>query len=221
MTIAARVLYRFGRQKRGAVMVEFALIFFFLMALTGGVIEFSLIFYQLNAASKSLQIGIRLASVSDPVAENLRELSSAANTGLPTADPVPDFNVVCSGATAQCVDCQNVVCTFSTAAMNTIVYGRGDTNTGSAGCGNATGISAAGMCDIFRAIRPQNVIVTYKQTGLGFVGRPGGPVPTITIQLTGISFGFSILQGLIGLNSIALPSLRVTATGEDMSSQGD
>ena len=77
------------------------------------------------------------------------------------------------------------------------------------------------MCDIFRAIRPQNVIVTYKQTGLGFVGRPGGPVPTITIQLTGISFGFSILQGLIGLNSIALPSLRVTATGEDMSSQGD
>ena len=75
----------------------------------------------------------------------------------------------------------------------------------------------AGMCDIFWRIAPQNVIVTYSHTGLGFAGRPGGPVPTIVMELTGLTFSLPFLNNVMGLAPITMPPMRTTATGEDLS----
>ena len=79
------------------------------------------------------------------------------------------------------------------------------------------------MCSMFSRIQKQHVTVTYKHTGLGFAGRPGtmpntfGPVPTITVELTGLTFNFILLRILPGFTSIAIPSMRTTITGEDLS----
>ncbi len=60
------------------------------------------------------------------------------------------------------------------------------------------------------------MIVEYEQTGLGFAGRPGGPVPSITVRLTGLNFNFVVLNDLLGLPAIPMSGLAATATAEDM-----
>jgi hypothetical protein len=195
-----------ARSGAGASMVEFSILAFPLFLVTGGLIDFSLALYQWNAASKALQQGARLASVSDPVSSDLKTLTGLEGGAVP-GDPFPNFVRVCAGATQSCSDG-----TYSTAAMNTLVYGRGQ-NT----CGSLGADQYAGMCDIFWRIQPQNVIVTYRQTGLGFAGRPGGPVPTITVELTGLTFDLLFVGSMLGVGPITMPPMRTTATGEDMS----
>ena len=198
--------YQFARSSNGASMIEFAILGFLFFALLGGLIDFSLAFYQWNAASKALQQGARLASVSDPVSSDLKALTGLEGGAAP-GDPFPDFVRVCSGASQSCSGG-----TYSAAAMNTLVYGRGEST-----CGTRGADQYAGMCDVFWRIRPQNVVVTYRQTGLGFAGRPGGPVPTITVELTGLTFDLPFTGALLGGGPITMPPMRTTATGEDMS----
>jgi hypothetical protein len=56
------------------------------------------------------------------------------------------------------------------------------------------------MCDIFPRIKPANVKMVYVRTGLGYAGRPGGPMPTIAVSLQNLPFQFFFLRGLIGLS---------------------
>src|SRR5438105_2983465 len=74
--------------------------------------------------------------------------------------------------------------TYAAAAMQRLIWGS-DAQHRCAAAG-----TVLGMCDILPAIKPTNVIVEYKFTGLGYVGRPGGPVPTIIVKLTGLTFNF-------------------------------
>ena len=67
----------FCRDQRGAVIVEVTIVMTFMFVLVLGGIEFLLLFYQWNAAAKAVQIGARLAAVSDPVAGGLNGLSAA------------------------------------------------------------------------------------------------------------------------------------------------
>jgi Flp pilus assembly pilin Flp len=200
------LLTRLGRDQSGAAMVEFTIVVFFFLVLTGGVVEFALGWYQWNSASKALQQGVRLASVSDPVASDLTNMTGLEGSAVP-GDPMPSFLRVCNGATQTCSNGG----TYSASAMNTIVYGRGQ-NT----CGTIGPDGFAGMCDIFGRIQPQNVIITYQYTGLGFAGRPGGPVPTITVELTGLTYNYAFLSGLLGFGPVTLPPMRTTAVGEDL-----
>jgi TadE-like protein len=188
----------------GAAMIEFATVAFLFFVLTGGLVDFALAIYQWNSASKAVQLGARLAAVSNPVSSDLKTLTGLEGGALP-GDPFPAFVRVCSGASQSCSGG-----TYDGAAMDTLVYGRGQAN-----CGTIGADQFAGMCDVFSRIQPQNVIVTYRQTGLGFAGRPGGPVPTITVELTGLTFNFVFLSSLLG--PITMPAMKTTATGEDLS----
>lgn len=191
-------------------MAEFAIVVLVFVTIIGMVVDFSIALYQWNAASKALYQGARLASVSDPVSSDLSTLTGLEGGANP-GDPFPNFTRVCSGASASCSGG-----TYSAVAMQTLVYGRGQTT-----CGTLGPDGVAAMCDVFNRIRPVNVIVTYQQTGLGFAGRPGGPVPTITVELTGLTFNFIFLHGILGLPPIAMPPMRTTATGEDMKTAGN
>src|SRR5262245_7538082 len=201
------LLRSFPRNARGASMVEFSIIAFLFFILVGGLVDFMFGFYQWNSASKGLQQGARLASVSDPVDSSLKNWDGLNVSGTVPGGPFPAFTRVCSGATQSCSGGG----TYSSDAMNTIVYGRGQST-----CGVVAADRTPAMCDVFSRVRPNNVIVTYQQTGLGFAGRPGGPVPTITVELTGLTFNFAFLNGLLGLGPIPLPSMKTSATGEDM-----
>lgn len=198
-------LHCFGRDQGGATAVEFALVGGLLITVLFAAVEFGHAFWQWNAATKAVQLGARLAAVSSPVSADLKSLSGLSGSVQP-GDPMPYFERVCSGATQSCSNGS-----YDAAAMNAIVYGPGN--------GACPTTAQKAMCRIFPRIRPENVVVEYVHTGLGFAGRPGGPVPTVTLRLTGLNFDFVVLGGLLGLGPVQMPGLATTVTGEDLSSQ--
>ena len=54
----------------------------------------------------------------------------------------------------------------------------------------------------------------------GASGRPSGAIPTITVQVTGATFDFMLLNGVLGFDPIPVPGLLATVTGEDLSRAG-
>ena len=204
-----------ARDQDGAILVEATVTMTVLLVFVLGSIDFLVAFYQWNAAAKALLVGARIAAVSDPVADGLNNLSIAvAGPFMPAGAPMPSFVVRCDGAARTCT-CEGA-CTgitgYNDAAMNTIVFGRG-----SSSCSDATSLYYAGMCDIFPRITAANVVIVYAQTGLGYVGRPNGPVPTISITLQNLPFQFYFLGGLMGLSKINIPAVA-SIGGEDLSS---
>jgi hypothetical protein len=206
------------RDENGAVLVEVTVVMTIMFVFILGSIEFLFALYQWNAAAKAVQIGARIVAVSAPIAAGLNNLSLAAvSPSAPPGSAMPNFMITCDGATASCT-CNTVgacpgVGGYDQAAMNTLVFGRG-----SSSCFDATSYYDTGMCDIFPKIRPDNVVVVYRQTGLGYVGRPGGPVPTITISIQNLPFQFFFLSGLRGFKDIPIPALTTSITAEDLSS---
>ena len=202
----------------GAAMLEFtAAAFTFLMILLG-VVEFSNLFFQRNAAEKAVQYGARQAAVSDPVytAADLN-FTRTVSGYLPGEElPAGAFDIVCSGVSASCT-CSGSVCPtggvgYSVAKMREIAYGRGNVTST---CVNVQ--PNAGMCNFFPRVGAQNIRVEYRFTGLGYVGRPGGPVPTVTVSIINMTYDFVLIGGLANLNSIPVTSAATTMTGEDLS----
>lgn len=192
-------------------MIEFSLIVSLLLFLTMGAVDFSLAFFQWNAATKAVQLGARLAAVSNPVASNLSSWTGMEGGAEAGDYPAPAFEWVCDGETENCTNGGN----YDPEAMENLVFGRGSTT-----CQVQDGGTFPGMCDIFPQIGVENVIVRYTSTGLGYAGRPLGAVPTITVEVTGMTFNFMLLNGVLGLGPITMPRLHTTVTGEDLSTSG-
>jgi Flp pilus assembly protein TadG len=211
-----RSLIRFWRDEVGGPLVEAAIVVPVFLLFAFGSVDFLYGFYQWTAATKAVEVGARLAAVSDPVASGLNTIPTNALNGITvqTGDPMPDFEVTCASGACSCT---RGTCTgfgaYSATAMNTLVFGRG-----SASCHDATSYYTAGMCDIFTRIAAANVRVVYSQTGLGFAGRTAGPVPTITVTLQGLTFHFLFLNGLLGFADITMPPFTTTITGEALNS---
>jgi len=200
----------------GAVLVEVTVVMSLMFIFILGSIDFLFAFYQWNAASKAVQVGARIAAVSDPVAIGLSSLSAtAANSFVPPGASMPGFVVRCEGRheTCSCIGACAGVGAYNRAAMNTIVFGRG-----SASCSDAASFYRAGMCDIFARITAANVVISYTQTGLGYAGRPGGPVPTITLSIENLPFQFFFLSGIMGFDKVQIPALTTSITAEDLAS---
>jgi len=212
------MILRFTRDNNGGVLVEATIMITIMFVFVLGSIDFLFALYQWNAATKAVQVGVRIAAVSDPVAKGLNGLSaSVVSAALRPGSAMPAFAVTCDGGTAIC-NCQGAckgVGGYDATAMRTIVFGRGST-----ACGDATSPYTAGMCDIFSKITPANVRIVYTQpaapAGLGFAGRPGGPVPTIKISLQNMPFRFFFLGDLLGFRNIQIPGATTTMTGEDL-----
>jgi Flp pilus assembly protein TadG len=201
----------------GAVLVEVTVTMTLMFVFILGSIDFLFAFYQWNAATKAVQVGARIAAVSDPVAIGLNGLSEAVvNSFVPPGANMPGFVVRCErkSETCRCTGICTGVGAYDRAAMNTIIFGRG-----SSSCSDATSIYRTGMCDIFPRIVAANVVVQYAQSGLGYAGRPGGPVPTITISIEDLPFQFIFLGGIMGFDQIRLPALTTSITAEDMASR--
>jgi hypothetical protein len=193
------------RDASGAVAVEFGLVGSMFIVMLFGLMEFGTALWQWNQASKALQLGVRLATVSDPVSSDLKTMTGVSGT-VEEGDPMPYYQRICSGASKTCSGG-----TFDEKALQTLLYGPGNTS-----CPTTTQRFPA-MCQLFPRVRPENVIVEYTHTGLGFAGRPGGPLPTITVRLVGLDFDFVVLDELLGLTKVSMSGLNASATAEDMS----
>src|SRR5262245_8299335 len=208
----------FLRDQQGSVIVEVTVMLSITLVLVLGAIDFLLLFHQWNAAAKAVQIGARLAAVSDPVASGLNSLSQAVvSASVPPGAAMPNFVVTCDGRTATCT-CNGNVCRgmkgYDGAAMNTIVFGRG-----SSSCSDAKSADVAGMCDIFPRVTAANVKIVYAQTGLGYARRLVAPMPTITVSLQNLPFQFFFLRGLMGFHDFQIPASTVSLSAEDLSSR--
>src|SRR5215831_9178326 len=122
----------FLRDQQGSVLVEVTIMLSITLMLVLGAIDFLLLFYQWNAAAKTVQIGARLAAVSDPVALGLNKLSQAVViAAVPPGAAMPNFVVTCDGRIATCT-CNGDACRgrrgYDSAAMNTIIFGRGSSS---------------------------------------------------------------------------------------------
>lgn len=209
------MLKRFLKSEDGTTMVEMAIAMTLLLMLTLGFVDFGFAFYQWNAATKAVQVGARLASVSDPVAGALPTAAPIANPGAPVIAGAygPFVCTYSSGGTGSCTNSG----AFGAAAFSRIF--RGDTaNTNDDACPDLTAGQRPGMCHFFPGLLRRNVVVTYTATGLGYQTRLGGPVPTITVSLQNISFQFFFLGGLLGFGNMTMPSMLSTVTGEDLKS---
>lgn len=204
------MLQRFRQEENGAVMVEMTIVMVLLLILTLGFVDFGYAFYQWNAASKAVQAGARLASISDPVATSL---TSAGTTTTPGAPVEPnDF------AAFVCTSAGGPSCSGFNATNFSRIF-RGDTAvTNDDACPPITGSQRPGMCHFFPGLLRENVSVTYSASGLGYQTRLAGPVPTITVSLQDVTFQFFFLSGLLGFTDITMPSMLSTVTGEDMKS---
>ncbi len=194
----------------GTAILEFTVTVTTFLLILFGTIEFGHLYYQWNAATKAVQHGARLAAVSNPVASSLTTMTGLESGALP-GDPMPAFDITCSGLTASCT-----AGNYDNNAMGTLAYGHGNAG----GCQQLSPQDAllkTGMCNYFNRIATQNVTIRYNYTGLGYAGRPGGAVATITVSLTGLTFNFYFLKDLLGLGPVTIPGLRTTVTSEDMS----
>ena len=201
----------------GAALLEFTVVIMVFLLVLFGTVEFSYMFYQWNAAAKAVQFGARLAAVSPPIASDLETYTGVGGSVLP-GDPLPAnaYDRICTsesptGDTGICTG----VNSYSAAAMRSLVFGRGNTT-----CINPPQNQLAiGMCNILLRnppITPANVRVRYQYTGLGYAGRPDGPVPTITVELRNLTFNYIFLNSLLGFTPVTLPGFSTTVTGEDL-----
>ncbi len=206
-----------ARDEDGGPLVEVAIILPILILFLFGGVDFMNALYQWNAAAKAVQIGARIAAVSDPVASGLSSLSSnALSPDLVSGSAMPDFTVECGGSGCACLSgaCDGMG-SYSDEAMGLLVYGRA----GKRECTPPASQYFAGMCNLYAAIKPEYVTVVYKQTGLGYAGRNSGPVPTITVSLnassskTKLPFKFFFLP----FAAINIPQVTTTITGEALS----
>jgi Flp pilus assembly protein TadG len=209
---------RFLRDQDGGPFIEAAVMIPILLTFVLGSVDFMNAFIQWNQATKAVEVGARIAAVSDPVASGLNTIPTRAlSSSTLLGDTMPDFQVTCDGNTQACT-CTRGTCTgmgtYNATAMNLIVFGRG----GNAACTTATSYYTAGMCNMFGSITPANVKVVYSQTGLGFAGRVAGPVPTITVSIENLQFQYFFLGGLMRLANMTMPPLSTTVTGEGLSS---
>ena len=207
---------RLVRDEAGAVLVEVTVVMVLIFIFILGSVDFLFAFYQWNAVSKAVQVGARIAAVSAPVASGLNDLSIAiVNPSVPPGSTMPGFQVRCErkSETCRCIGACDGVGGYNPAAMKTIIFGRG-----SSSCTDANSIYEAGMCDIFPRIADANVVIQYVQTGLGFAGRPGGPVPTISVSVGDLPFQFFFLSGILGFDKIQIPASTTSIAAEDLSS---
>ena len=203
------------RRSEGAAAIEFALVCIPLLLITIGIMEFAFALFQWNAAEKATQMGVRMAVVSTPMVAGLNTFDGTGGGKTAGEEPPATF-MATSGTPIVCNDSGNL----------------GNCTGGIAGI---TGFDAAGhtrivdrMRLIFPRIAAENVAVEYFFMDLGFVGRPCGPVPSVTVRLQNLTIDFIVIDSLLSLvagggglgPSMAMPSFTATMTGEDLDTQG-
>jgi Flp pilus assembly protein TadG len=215
-------LKRFGRDEDGSTFVEFTVAMLTFMLILFGIVDFTHAFYQWNAATKATQYGARLAAVSSPVATGLSTYTGLDSTHLPGDGlPANAYNTVCRSTVGGVATCTPAMTGTDNDGFKQIVFGRDAAGVANSACVAGATQYRRGMCNFYDDLKLNNVEIQYQYTGLGYAGRPGGAVPTITVRLrtdgaNAMPFKFFFLKGLMGFNPITMPALPTTVTGEDL-----
>jgi len=204
------------RDCRGSSAVEFALLLPILLVLTFAIIDFGRLVFEFAMAEKATQRGVRVAIVSDPVATDLRNFDCMNSTVAPGmacntagADTLPNVSCSKSGGSGSC---SNWTDGFDDAAFTAIV---------------------TQMQGLSPRIQPENVVIEYRNTSLGFAGQSGvgaPPVVLVTVSLRNMTFNFLAVDRLINMfasmfgggmaGSLTMPGFAASLTSEDLRTVG-
>lgn len=200
-----RHLQHFLRDEQGGPAAEFAMVLPLLIIFLLGTIDVGRLMWDWNQAEKATQMGVRYAVATDLVPSDLATYSFAAGTSgggnIPQGDPVPQSafpGVSCrsSGGAASC-SCLGT-CGFGLTADQTAFN------------------NIVNRINAFKPdVAPENVVVEYGYSGLGFAGDPNGPdvAPLVTIRLQDLDFQ-PLLTQIFGA-AITLPDFSAALTLED------
>jgi hypothetical protein len=200
-----RAPFSFWRDDRGVSLTEGLITIPIVLLIFAAFVEFGYAMSQWNQTVKALQYGARLAAVSDPLVDGgdfADAFPSDADDPLNNGDATPNdstMSLTCGGDSGTACD---------PTALSRIVGGSDGV------C--EPGDPRPGICDLNWRITPDKLMVTYQRSGLGYWGRPDGPVLTMRLEVRDITFDLPILGGLLGLNDIAIPAHPVTITTEDL-----
>lgn len=186
------------KKQDGISSVEFTLVAVIFLIFVFGIIDFSRVMYEWNAASKATAAGVRVAVVNNYVADNIRTFAcpGAVTPGNPA--PVGSF-------TPNPTICTNLGCGTNI-----------DTNDAGSDLTFFTPVVNA-MRQHYSSIQAQNVIIEFEHIGMGMCGNPVGPDldPVVTVRLRDMQFDlFTPLISLI-VSSIDMPDFAASLTGED------
>lgn len=190
--VTDRTIRRFLGDEAGISLTEALISLPIVMLAFAAFVEFGYAMFQWNQTVKALQYGARLAAVSDPVATGF-DPNTIAESG-------PGGTAIPAGASFVCGR-PDPLAGCNTTALNRIVEGVGD---------------RPGMRDLNGRIAPENVVVTYELSGLGYYGRPMGAIATIRLEVRDVTFNLPLLGSLLGLDQIEIPAHPVTLTTEDL-----
>lgn len=201
-----RAPFSFWRDDSGVSLTEGLITIPLVLLMFGAFVEFGYAMSQWNQTVKALQYGARLAAVSDPLVDSddfKDAFPTDADDPLNNGDATPNDSTIslsCGGDSGNaCVE----------TALSRIVEG-------SDGACGVAGDPRPGICDINWRIKPANLMVTYQRSGLGYWGRPDGPVLTMRLEVQNITFDLPVVGVLLGLDDIVIPAHPVTITTEDL-----
>jgi len=199
---------RFIRDERAGATIEFVALMPAFLLLTFFIFEVGVPILWVGTAEKAVQLGARLAIV-----------SNYAVTGLtPTST-----NSLAGGSFIYVQRCSAGACTpFAT---QTCIAGT------SAQCDSTNFTTIVNrMASLSNLIQSQYVTITYTYIGLGYAGGP--LVPGVTVTLAGVPYGAVVTTILGSFMKLAtgdqsasspfytLPTKTVTLTGEDLNTAG-
>lgn len=184
---------------------EFALVLPLAVILLFGIIDGGRYMWQVNQAEKATQAGARAAASTAMIPAGLVDYSFSVTNGIAQGAAVPaaDFpGINCTGVSAATApNCTwvsnprlNIAPNANLASFNRVL---------------------SRMQVFMPGLQPQNVTVSYLNSGLGFAGDPNGPdiAPIIRVQLTGMQFR-PILTSVFGLNW-GIPASPYSISQED------
>ncbi|SDA90674.1 TadE/TadG family type IV pilus assembly protein [Sinorhizobium sp. NFACC03] len=192
----------FWQDQRGVTFAEGLITLPLVLLVFAAFVEFGYAMSQWNQTVKALQFGARLAAVSDPLTSDFDDVFPIeAENPLNNGDLAPNDATISSTCGPDLVNCSD--------ELSRVVLG-------SDGQCGVTSDPNPGICDLNWRIQPANVVVTYQRSGLGYWGRPNGPVLTMRLEVRHVTFDLPLLGGLLGLDRIEIPAHPVTLTTEDL-----
>ena len=192
----------FRRDIRAASAAEFALVLPAFLILILGTIDVGRYMWNVGQAEKATQMGARYAVVINMVPSQLATYSYAVSGGVPQGTVVTqaDFpGVTCSSTngTASCTCAAGGSCAFGLAADQA-----------------AFNAVVTRMRSFYGGIGPDNVVIDYSWSGLGYSGDPHGSDvdPIVTIFVKDLPFR-PLITGTMG--NLGLPGTSHSLTMED------
>lgn len=189
--------WRISADQDGGALTEGLVVFPIMVFAVSTCIEFGFLLHQWNLGAKAMQMGVRKLVVTEPVTSDFDDVFAFND------DLGGDLITANSGVISTCGAGTNTTCNAQ--IMQRIVSG---------GIGDAW----PGLVGFFPDLSVDDIRVTYELNGLGYQGRPGGPIVTVRMEIDRDPSNLPITGMIFNMLDITFPAFAVTATSEDLQS---